>query len=64
MERFGLDSYEEKRDITEKAKRICDFICKSDYDFYKEIREETSKEEFEEFCREFPDARIVLNKVK
>ena len=41
MERFGLDSYEEKRDITEKAKRICDFICKSDYDFYKEIREET-----------------------
>ena len=27
MERFGLDSYEEKRDITEKAKRI--FIKRS-----------------------------------
>ena len=44
----------------EEVKKIADFLNKSDYEFYNEIREETTEEEFEKFCQEFPEARIVL----
>ena len=44
----------------EEVKKIADFLNKSDYEFYNEIREETTEEEFEKFCQEFPEARIVF----
>ena len=37
--------------------KLIDFLGKSDYDFYKEISEGMS--EFEKFCEEFPEARMV-----
>lgn len=39
--------------------KLIDFLGKSDYDFYKEISEGMSGEEFEKFCEEFPEARMV-----
>lgn len=44
----------------EDIKKILDFVNQPDYDFYKEIWEESTEEEFEEFCKEFPEARMVV----
>ncbi|MCI8864215.1 MAG: hypothetical protein HFG60_02850 [Lachnospiraceae bacterium] len=41
-----------------KEKIIC-FLKKSDYDFYKEMSEGMTEEEFGKFCIEFPEARVV-----
>ncbi len=41
-------------------KKVIDFLNKSDYEFYSEMRAEMSEEEFEEYCKEFPEARMVL----
>lgn len=63
MKEHKLDYYQkevEKQNILDVVQCICDFACSSDYEFYKEIQKESTKEEFEDFCKEFPEARIVL----
>lgn len=41
------------------AKRILDIVRQSDYDFYTKLCCGMSNEEFEEFCKEFPEAKII-----
>lgn len=60
LKRFALNSNLEEGDIIEKVKRVSDFLFKSDYDFFKEIKDESIKEEFEISCQEFPEARVFL----
>lgn len=76
MRQFDSNNHQEQSDDKEKhipwpdediiktpedIQKIIDFLNKSDYDFYKEIRDESTEEEFEEFCREFPEALMVLD---
>lgn len=60
------DRSDSDSDILEDVKKVLrtiDFALQSDYDFYKGIRDESTEEEFEEFCKEFPEARMVLEGV-
>ena len=58
---FEEQSISDSRNIG-KAIRVLDFLLQSDYDFYKRIWDESTEEEFEEFCKEFPEVRVVLGK--
>ena len=40
---------------------ITDFLRQTDEDFYMEVRQNLSDEDFEDFCREFPAAKRVLS---
>lgn len=41
------------------AARILDVVQESDYDFYTKMCRNMSDEEYEEFCKEFPEAKEI-----
>ena len=45
----------------ENFKRLVYFLEQSDYEFFKGLMKGMSDEDFEEFCKEFPEARVVLD---
>jgi len=41
------------------ANRLLNIVRQSDYDFYTKLCCGMTDEEFEEFCKEFPEASII-----
>lgn len=53
--------YDKLLESSEVKAKIIDFLYKTDYEFYREMSDEMTEEEFWKFCVDFPEARIVRN---